>query len=206
MLISSIFAETLIKQVYDAAGLDRIDCAFVEAHGTGTKIGDPTEAGAIYRALGGGRTSKDPLFIGSVKSNIGHLEAASGVAAVIKAALMLERGFILPNHDFKTPNTRIPWKEWNLSVPKVQRPWPKGKKYVSVNNFGFGGTNSHIILGKAPFPAKKPSMSRRTTRNDVADEKAQSGSRKLFLLSGNDKQSLETTMANLVVYLEQRPE
>lgn len=136
-----ISPERLINQVYNSAGLDPRDCGFVEAHGTGTKIGDPTEAGAIYRSLGQGRTSKDPLYIGSVKSNIGHLEAASGVAAVIKATLSLERGFILPNHDFKKPNAKIPWKEWNLAVPKTQRPWPKGKKYISVNNFGFGGTN-----------------------------------------------------------------
>lgn len=138
----SISTETLIKHVYASAGLDPKDCGFVEAHGTGTKVGDPLEAGAIYRALGQSRTSKDPLFIGSVKSNVGHLEAASGVAAVIKATLMLERGFILPNHDFKIPNKKIPWKDWNLAVPKSQRPWPKGKKYVSVNNFGFGGTNA----------------------------------------------------------------
>lgn len=134
-------SERLIKEVYNSAGLDPRDCGFVEAHGTGTKIGDPIEASAIYRSLGQGRTSKDPLYIGSVKSNIGHLEAASGVAAVIKATLSLERGFILPNHDFKKPNPKIPWKDWHLAVPKTQRPWPKGKKYISVNNFGFGGTN-----------------------------------------------------------------
>ncbi|PSR80092.1 hypothetical protein BD289DRAFT_76888 [Coniella lustricola] len=198
--------ERLINQVYASANLDRRDCAFVEAHGTGTKIGDPTEAGAIFRSLGGGRTVRDPLFIGSVKSNIGHLEAASGIAAVIKAALMLERGFILPNHDFKTPNKRIPWKEWNMSVPKAQRPWPKGKKYISVNNFGFGGTNAHAVLGKAPAGPKRPSNYRRTSRNNSLDDATSTGRRKLFVLSANDRQSLEATMANLVVYLEQRPE
>lgn len=192
--------------MYASAGLDPKDCGFVEAHGTGTKVGDPLEAGAIYRALGQGRTSKDPLFIGSVKSNVGHLEAASGVAAVIKATLMLERGFILPNHDFKTPNKKIPWKDWNLAVPKTQRPWPKGKKYVSVNNFGFGGTNAHIVLERAPFPAKKPALSRRATSISTTDQKDQPTSRKVFVLSGNDKKSLETVMSNLVVYLEQRPE
>lgn len=199
-------AEKLINQVYASANLDRRECAFVEAHGTGTKIGDPTEAGAIFRSLGEGRTIRDPLFIGSVKSNIGHLEAASGIAAVIKAALMLERGFILPNHDFKTANKKIPWKEWNLSVPKAQRPWPKGKKYISVNNFGFGGTNAHVVLGKAPAAPKRPSNYRRVSRNDSLDESSSTGRRKLFVLSANDRQSLEATMANLVVYLEQRPE
>ncbi|KAJ4419466.1 Type I Iterative PKS [Gnomoniopsis sp. IMI 355080] len=198
--------ERLINQVYNSAGLDPIDCGFVEAHGTGTKIGDPTEAGAIYRSLGQGRTSKDPLYIGSVKSNIGHLEAASGVAAVIKSALSLERGFILPNHDFKKPNSKIPWKEWNLAVPKAQRPWPKGKKYISVNNFGFGGTNCHIVLERAPFATtKKSSLSRKATGISEAETNGQA-QRRMFVLSGNDKQSLESVMANLVVYLEQRPE
>lgn len=198
--------ERLINQVYHSAGLDPKDCGFVEAHGTGTKIGDPTEAGAIHRSLGQGRTSKDPLYIGSVKSNVGHLEAASGVAAVIKAALSLERGFILPNHDFKKPNAKIPWKEWSMAVPKTQRPWPKGKKYISVNNFGFGGTNCHVVLERAPFATtKKPIMSRKAT-GLTATENNGHAQKRMFLLSGNDKQSLEAVMANLVVYLEQRPE
>lgn len=127
------------------------------------------------------------------------------MAAIIKATLSLERGFILPNHDFKKPNTKIPWKEWNLVVPKAQRPWPKGKKYISVNNFGFGGTNAHIVLERAPFPAKKPSMSRKATGMNESGSPSQAPKR-LFLLSGNDKQSLEAVMASLVVYLEQRPE
>ena len=88
----------------------------MEAHGTGTKVGDPIEASAIHEVLGQGRDPKNPLFIGSVKSNIGHLEAASGIVAVIKTALSLERGFILPNYDFKKPNEKIPFKEWNLKV------------------------------------------------------------------------------------------
>jgi acyl transferase domain-containing protein len=114
----------------------------------------------------------------------------------MKAALMLERGFLLPNHDFKKPNTKIPWKDWNLKVPNSVRPWPKGKKYVSVNNFGFGGTNAHVILGKAPYvPVPK-----------VNAEAAQSGSKRLFVLTANDKQSLEEVMKKMVIYLEQRPE
>lgn len=204
----SLLIERLIREVYKSAGLDPLDCGFVEAHGTGTKIGDPTEAGAIYRALGQGRSSKDPLYIGSVKSNIGHLEAASGIAGVIKAALMLERGFLLPNHDFKKPNPKIPWKEWNLSVPKAQRPWPRGKKYISISNFGFGGTNAHAVLEKAPFPPKKPALTRKPAAAPIGegDDKAQNAMRRLFVLSGNDKQSLEAVMNKLTVYLEQRPE
>ena len=110
------FAEALIRQVYRNAGLNPADCGVVEAHGTGTKVGDPIEASAIHQVLAQGRDPKNPLFIGSVKSNIGHLEAASGIVAVIKAALMLERGFILPNYDYKKPNEKIPFGQWNLKV------------------------------------------------------------------------------------------
>lgn len=136
-----------------------------------------------------------------MKSNIGHLEAASGIAAVIKAVMMLERSFILPNHDFKKPNTKIPWKEFNMKVAPSQRPWPKDKKYISVNNFGFGGTNAHVVLGKAPFvPKHKPAKTR------SPGEAADPADRKLFVISANDKASLANVVKKLVIYLEQRPE
>jgi acyl transferase domain-containing protein len=104
-----------MKSVYQKNGLDPAQAGYVEAHGTGTKVGDPIEASALHQVFCKGRKSK-PLFIGSVKSNIGHLEGASGVVSVIKSAMMLERGFILPNCDFKSGNSRIPFDEWNLKV------------------------------------------------------------------------------------------
>lgn len=191
--------------------------------GTGTKVGDPIEATAIRNAIGQGRTARDPLYIGSIKSNIGHLEAASGIAAVIKATLMLERGFLLPNHDFKEPNEKIPWKDWNLKVLKRQQPWPKSKKYISVNNFGFGGTNAHVVLGKAPSiqkpqppkpsqPAPQQNMSMLRLFTNKNSEKAQESKKaspsgtKLFVMTANDKSSLLSVMKKMVVYLEQRPE
>ncbi|CCC12643.1 hypothetical protein SMACR_07941 [Sordaria macrospora] len=196
--------EDLMRQVYGNAGLDPNLCGFVEAHGTGTRVGDPIEATAIHNVLGQDRTPRNPLWIGSVKSNIGHLEGASGIAGVIKAALMLERGFILPNHDFKQPNPKIPWKEWNLKVPVTQRPWPRGKKYISVNNFGFGGTNGHIVLTAAPFLGPKTSG---PSHDDtiMASDKSGPG-RKLYVVTANDKAALSQQMKNIVVYLEQRPE
>lgn len=175
----------------------------MEAHGTGTRVGDPIEATALHNALGQGRSARDPLYIGSVKSNIGHLEAASGLAGVIKAAMMLERGFILPNHDFKKPNSKIPWKEWHMSVAKTQRPWPKGKKYISVNNFGFGGTNAHVVLAKAPYTPDPVIM---TQPQPQSQQKPKSAGKKLVVLTANDKESLAGVMKKLVIYLEQRPE
>ncbi|KAL3421917.1 Lovastatin diketide synthase LovF 16 [Phlyctema vagabunda] len=186
--------ETLMRSVYQNAGIDPKDTGYVEAHGTGTKVGDPIEAAALHNVFGEGRTARNPLFIGSVKSNIGHLEAASGIISVIKASMMLERGFILPNYDFKKPNEKIPFAKWNLKVPISQRPWPRPKRFASVNNFGFGGTNSHVVLERAPFMKE----------NEPDDSSSQA--RKLFVLSANDKNALEALMKNIGIYLEQRPE
>ncbi|KAI5920277.1 hypothetical protein F4810DRAFT_438322 [Camillea tinctor] len=191
--------ENLMRQVYNNSGINPAECGFVEAHGTGTRVGDPIEAKAIHNVFHEGRTPRDPLYMGSVKSNIGHLEGASGIVAVIKSALMLERGFILPNHDFKHPNEKIPFKAWNLKVPINQRPWPKNKKYISVNNFGFGGTNAHVVLERVPFTQRGP------PKKD-SDLKDDNPAKKLFAITANDKGSLEAVMKNLVIYLEQRPE
>ncbi|KAI1825627.1 ketoacyl-synt-domain-containing protein [Xylaria intraflava] len=190
--------EKLMRQVYNNAGLNPVDCGFVEAHGTGTRVGDPIEATAIHNVFSQGRTPRDPLYLGSVKSNIGHLEGASGIVAVIKSALMLERGFILPNHDFKHPNDKIPFKAWNMKVPVSQRPWPRNKKHISINNFGFGGTNAHVVLERVPFTQRGP-------KND-ADLKEDTSTRKLFVFTANERGSLEAVLKNLVIYLEQRPE
>ncbi|KAK4235760.1 polyketide synthase [Achaetomium macrosporum] len=175
--------EALMRQVYENAGLDPNACGFVEAHGTGTRVGDPIEATALHNVLGQHRTAR--------------------IAAIIKAAMMLERGFILPNYDFKQPNQKIPWKEWNLKVPVAQRPWPRGKKYISVNNFGFGGTNGHVVLEAAPFRGQKQSPA--AGDDTVTPEKGGQG-RKLYIVTANDKATLSQVMKNIVIYLEQRPE
>lgn len=112
---------------------------------------------------------------------------------------MLERGFVLPNYDFTYPNEKIPFKEWHMKVPVNQRPWPRNKKYVSVNNFGFGGTNAHVVLERVPF-------TQRGGPKSDADLKDEDPGRKLFALSANDKSSLESVAKQLVIYLEQRPE
>ncbi|KAK7979719.1 hypothetical protein PG989_012176 [Apiospora arundinis] len=144
--------EALIREVYASAGLDPRDTGFIEAHGTGTKVGDPIEAHALYRVFGTTRPKNKPISIGSVKTNIGHLENASGIVAIIKASLMLERKFIAPNCNFEMANPNIPMDEWNLRVAKKVRPWPRDKKYISVNNFGFGGSNAHAVMGPPPLP------------------------------------------------------
>ena len=114
--------EDLIRSVYSSANINPSDCGFVEAHGTGTKVGDPIEAKALHHAFGEGRNARNPLYIGSVKSNVGHLEGASGIVAVIKAALILERNLILPNTYYEKPNENIPFSEWNMKVSCTGRP------------------------------------------------------------------------------------
>ena len=113
---NSAAQEALIRQVYKQAGLDPSLTGYVEAHGTGTKVGDPLEATALQAVFGEGRTPRQPLLVGSVKSNIGHLEGTSGVVSVIKTALMLERGFVLPNCNFEKTNEDIPMDKWNMKV------------------------------------------------------------------------------------------
>ncbi|KAF2088078.1 polyketide synthase [Saccharata proteae CBS 121410] len=188
--------EQLMRQVYGQARIDPKDTGFVEAHGTGTKVGDPIEASAIYKVFGEGRTARKPLYFGSVKTNVGHLENASGVIAVIKAALMLENGFILPNTNFEKANEAIPMGEWNIKVPTTQRPWPADKKFISINNFGFGGSNAHAVLERAPI----------TSSTAPAAKESGIIQPKLFVLSANDEEAAKKIMNGLTIFLEQHPE
>ncbi|KAI2485149.1 Fatty acid synthase S-acetyltransferase [Pyrenophora tritici-repentis] len=133
----------LIQETYEKAGLDLGTTRFFEAHGTGTQIGDTTEAAAIHSVFGKYRSPEEPLIVGAVKSNIGHLEGASGLASIIKTVLALEKGVIPPNTNFEKPNPRIPFPTENI-------PWPsKGLRRASVNSFGYGGANAHVILDDA---------------------------------------------------------
>ncbi|KAL4936566.1 hypothetical protein BDV06DRAFT_227771 [Aspergillus oleicola] len=137
----------LIRSTYQSAGLDVSQTSYFEAHGTGTAVGDPLELGAVAQAISTNRAADDPLYVGSVKSNIGHLEGAAGLAGVIKCILMLEKGVILPNIHFDRPNERIPFDDWRIKVPIEVIQWPDNRlKRASVNSFGYGGTNAHVIL------------------------------------------------------------
>ena len=106
----------LIDRTYRNAGLDPIHTSYVEAHGTGTAAGDPIEAASLAKVFGRGRPLDRPLKVGSIKSNIGHLEGGSGIAGVVKTVLMLESDLILPNFDFQKANPRIPMYDWGIDV------------------------------------------------------------------------------------------
>ena len=135
----------LMQRAYADAGVSPADLDYLEAHGTGTAVGDPIETLAIGRALGQQR--KTPLPIGSVKSNMGHLEAASGVAGLVKALYCLQRREVPATIGIETPNPAIKFDEWNLDVVTATRPLKSsGPLTIGVNSFGFGGANAHIIL------------------------------------------------------------
>src|SRR5205085_7176808 len=128
----------LIRSVCERAATAAEDLAFFEMHGTGTPAGDPVEAAAVGHALG--QLRQEPLPIGSVKTNIGHLEAASGMAGLIKTALALEHGTLPPSLHCATPNPRIAFSELNLRVVRGTETLD-GSKSAGINSFGFGGTN-----------------------------------------------------------------
>ncbi|KAJ5263648.1 Acyl transferase/acyl hydrolase/lysophospholipase [Penicillium angulare] len=139
--------EKLMRHTYQSAGItDFSQTAYVECHGTGTPVGDPIEASAVGRVFGphGG------VMIGSVKSNLGHSEGASGLASVIKSVLALENRIIPPSLHCDNPNPAIPWEASHLSVPTEAISWPKSRsERISVNSFGIGGSNAHVVLDSA---------------------------------------------------------
>nr|A0A3G1DJH7.1 RecName: Full=Squalestatin tetraketide synthase; Short=SQTKS; AltName: Full=Highly reducing polyketide synthase 1; Short=HR-PKS 1; AltName: Full=Squalestatin S1 biosynthesis cluster protein pks1 [Phoma sp. MF5453]AMY15057.1 tetraketide synthase MF-SQTKS [Phoma sp. MF5453] len=138
----------LIRACYRAAALDPNDTAFLAAHGTGTRTGDAVEIAAAAEVFGEKRLPDRPLWIGSLKTNIGHSEATSGLASVIQAALALEKGLIPPNINFKEPNEKLSQVSSAVKVPSTLEKWPLGSRVrrASVNNFGYGGANAHVIL------------------------------------------------------------
>ena len=142
----------LVRDACADAGIHPTDIGFVEAHGTGTAVGDPIEATALADALCGERSADAPLLMGSVKTNLGHLETAAGVVGLIKGMLVLKRGQIPPSLHFDNPSTHIDMVGLKLRIPTTLEAFPdNGKRRMAgVNSFGFGGANAHVILAEPP--------------------------------------------------------
>ncbi|CEI65620.1 Compactin diketide synthase mokB [Fusarium venenatum] len=189
---NDIAQEILIRRAYKMAGIsDYSQTAFVECHGTGTAIGDPIETKAVGRVFG----PSGGVFIGSVKPNLGHSEGASGLTSLIKAVLALENRTIPPNIKLNQPNPDIPWTSCGLSVPTEPTPWPPSKhERISVNSFGIGGTNAHVILDSARSFKIAPPVERATT------------SPQLLVFSANGADSLRQMITNYEEYAEKNPE
>ncbi|MFI1126942.1 type I polyketide synthase [Streptomyces hygroscopicus] len=148
----------VIEEAYRQAGVDPAAVQYVELHGTGTRAGDPVEAEALGAALGALRPAARPLHVGSVKTNVGHLEAAAGITGLLKVVLALREGELPASRNYRTPNPRIPMDEWRLRVHDRLGPWPSPEAplIAGVSSFGMGGTNCHLVLAAAPDPADLP--------------------------------------------------
>ncbi len=147
--------EAVIRDAVANAGIQPQDITYVETHGTGTSLGDPIEVQALASALGKGRDAKHPLLIGSVKTNVGHLETAAGVVGLVKLIMSLRHKAIPPHLHLKQPNPFIPWAQLPVSVPTTLTPWPESALLIAgLSSFGFSGTNVHIVVS-AP-PEKEP--------------------------------------------------
>lgn len=186
---------SLLRQAYEQAGIDPADIDYVEAHGTGTAVGDPIEARALGEALGQQRPQGNPLPIGSIKSTIGHMEPAAGVAGLLKALFCIRHRIIPATVGITRLNPAIPFDDLNIEVVQENRPLQKtGRVVIGINSFGFGGSNAHVILeNHQPVTA-------------FASEPTPSQEVPLpFLLSARSSEALKASARDLSEYLRTHP-
>ena len=184
----------VIRTAMMRAGVGPEDLDYIEAHGTGTRLGDPIEMEGLAAALAG-RSMDDPVFVGSVKTNVGHMESAAGVAGLIKTVLALQHETIPPHIHLWEVNPLIPIDELPIEIPTMAIPWPRepGRtRYAGVSSYGFGGTNAHIILSEAP---EQP-----PARND-ADRTAH-----LITLSAQSPEALNQLIGRYQAWLQAHPQ
>jgi acyl transferase domain-containing protein/ubiquinone/menaquinone biosynthesis C-methylase UbiE len=145
--------QAVIRAALADAGLQPQDIAYVEAHGTGTRLGDPIEVQALAAVLGAERTADQPLWIGSIKTNLGHLEAAAGLAGLLKVVLALQHRQIPAHLNFRNPNPLIPWDKLPVRVADHHMPLVpiRSKRIAALSSFGFSGTNAHVLIEEAPI-------------------------------------------------------
>ncbi|MHB8524515.1 MAG: GNAT family N-acetyltransferase, partial [Limisphaerales bacterium] len=153
---NQISQQEVIEKALANAQVAPYEVVYLEAHGTGTSLGDPIEVQAAAAALGAGRAVDRPLLIGSVKTNLGHLEAAAGMAGLIKVILAMEHGVIPRQLHFREGNPHIPWGRLPVKVTTEASAWPAGRKIAGVSSFGFSGTNAHVVVEAGPALAETP--------------------------------------------------
>jgi phthiocerol/phenolphthiocerol synthesis type-I polyketide synthase C len=175
--------EALLRRVYRDAGIDPGEIAYVEAHGTGTSVGDPIECASLGTVFGAPRAPGDCCRIGSVKSNIGHLEPASGIAGLLKVVLALRHRAIPRTLHFTVPNPKIPFEELNLSVVSKHTELAPGRLTMGVNSFGFGGTNAHVVVREPDAPLAAAASQHAETEGQEAQ---------LLLISAHDPEALKS--------------
>ncbi|KAF7587427.1 hypothetical protein BBP40_007246 [Aspergillus hancockii] len=216
-----------MRECYRRAGLDPRGTQYLEAHGTGAPTGDPIEAGAMAAIFGGGEGRNNEehyLHVGSVKNNVGYTGAASGLAAIVKGVLCLEKGFIPPTVNYETPNPKLKLKEWRLKVVRTMEQWPdsliNSPHRISINNFGYGGANAHVILECAdPWTLTlgldlnpvNGNSSHSVNGNGHVNRNSCSyhtndttGDTKVLILSARDERGCQQMVSDLKAYLEKR--
>jgi acyl transferase domain-containing protein/acyl carrier protein len=186
--------EEVLRTAYQHAGISPGQVAYVEAHGTGTLLGDPIEAAALGTVLSIDRPTDSHCAVGSVKTNIGHLEAAAGIAGLIKVALSLKHKMIPPSLHFQTPNPHIDFATLSLDVQQTLSPWPNrsGSAIAGVSSFGFGGTNAHAVLTEA-----KDSL---VAQGNI--EESDASSTHILPLSGHSAEALESLVKSYLHFLQ----
>ncbi|TQV94003.1 polyketide synthase [Cordyceps javanica] len=199
--------ESLMRDCYAKAGLNPGDTQYFEAHGTGTPTGDPIEIGAISTVF---KTEerREPLRIGSIKTNIGHTEATSGLASVIKVVLAMERGLLPPSINFEQPNKSLKLDERRFKVVTELERWPVAPGQTmraSVNNFGYGGANAHVILEDAVYVSDRRAKKmpcRRHTGNLTSGQFV--NEHKIVVVSAKDERAHEAMISQLAAFLRQK--
>ena len=189
--------EALLREALSNAGVDAEAIGFVETHGTGTSLGDPIEIEALRAVIGAARPADAPCVLGALKTNVGHLEAAAGIAGLIKSALILAHAQIPRNLNFRTLNPRIRLEGTALALASTARPWPRGERprCAGVSSFGLSGTNAHMILEEAPLAPASAS------RSPQAEAQAE-----LFVLSAKTEPARDEQARRLCDHLLAHPE
>ncbi|GGS24219.1 type I polyketide synthase [Actinokineospora fastidiosa] len=185
--------EKVMRAAIAAAALEPKDISYVEAHGTGTPLGDPIEMGAIADVFRDSHTSAAPIPVGSVKTNLGHMEPVAGVVGVIKTVLQMRESTIFPHLNLTTLSGRIPWSSYPVEIPTECRPWTAEVKRALVNSFGFGGTISAAVIEQAP-PAPVRAVEPMPEAGTV------------FALSAKNRRSLAGQIARYREYLAEHPD
>jgi acyl transferase domain-containing protein len=186
--------ERVIRAALEHAGMGPGEVGYVELHGTGTRAGDPVEASGLGRVYGAGRSEEARLAVGSIKTNIGHLEGAAGIAGLVKATLCVQRRELVASLNFERPNPGIDLDALGMRVVRAHEPWPEGGGLAAgVSSFGMGGTNCHLLLSPAP---------QRTARRMPAVD----GDVVPWVLSGHDELALRAQASRLHDHVDARPE